>query len=51
MTETQPAVERTDLDILSDIEHLVTQYPPLMKDRHAIKLRVKNGDVSGHSRP
>jgi osmotically-inducible protein OsmY len=50
MTETQPAVERTDLDILSDIEHLITQYPPLMKDRHAIKLQVKNGDVtvSGH---
>ncbi|MEP7292803.1 MAG: BON domain-containing protein, partial [Chloroflexota bacterium] len=48
--ETQPAIERTDLDILSDIEHLLTQYPPLMKDRHAIKLQVKNGDVTvtGH---
>ena len=50
MTETQPAVERTDLDILSDIEHLIAQYPPLMKDRHAIKLDVKNGHVTvtGH---
>jgi hypothetical protein len=50
MSETQPAVERTDLDILSDIEHFITQYPPLMKDRHAIKLQVKNGyvTVSGH---
>ncbi len=50
MTETQPALERTDLDILSDIEHLITQYPPLMKDRHAIKLQVKNGavTVTGH---
>jgi osmotically-inducible protein OsmY len=50
MTETQAAVERTDLDILSDIEHIITQYPPLMKDRHAIKLQVKDGHVTvtGH---
>ncbi|MEO8612774.1 MAG: BON domain-containing protein [Chloroflexota bacterium] len=50
MSDTQPAVERTDLDILSDVEHLITTYPPLMKDRHAIKLQVKNGDVTvtGH---
>ena len=50
MTETQPAVERADLDILSDIEHLIAQYPPLTKDRHAIKLDVKNGHVTvtGH---
>ena len=50
MTETQPAAERADLDILSDIEHLIAQYPPLVKDRHAIKLDVKNGHVTvtGH---
>jgi osmotically-inducible protein OsmY len=50
MIETQFAIERTDLDILSDIKHFISQYPPLIQDRRAINLDVKNGHVTvtGH---
>jgi hypothetical protein len=50
MSETVATTQRTDLDILSDIESLIAQYPPLMKDRHNIDVQVKNGHVTvrGH---
>jgi osmotically-inducible protein OsmY len=50
MAETQAAVERTDLDIVSDIDHFIAQYPPLVKDRHGINVEVRDGQVTvtGH---
>jgi osmotically-inducible protein OsmY len=50
MAETQAAVERTDLDIVSDIDHFIAQYPPLMKDRRGINVQVRDGQVTvtGH---
>jgi len=50
MTETQAVIELADLDILEDVEHLIAHYPPSRKDRHAIRVVVKDGHVnlSGH---
>lgn len=51
MAETTVSERRDDLDILEDIDHLIAHYPPLMKDRHAIKCSIKEGfvTVSGHT--
>jgi osmotically-inducible protein OsmY len=42
--------QRPDIDIQADIDRVITHYPPLQKDRHAIQTRVENGvvTVSGH---
>ncbi len=42
---------RDDAQIESEIAHFIAHYPPLMKDRHAIKYRVEAGavTVTGHT--
>src|SRR5215813_13846857 len=50
MSETVTSTQRADVDIESDIDHLIAHYPPLAKDRHAIHVSSKDGivTVSGH---
>ncbi|MCU0480132.1 MAG: BON domain-containing protein [Anaerolineae bacterium] len=45
-----PVKTRADEDILDDIHDLLTTYPPLQHDRHAIQIRVERGvvTVTGH---
>lgn len=50
MTEAQPSTKRPDIDIERAIHNLYTRYPPMMHDRHRVKLQVEDGEVtvSGH---
>jgi osmotically-inducible protein OsmY len=50
MTETIVISQRPDIDIEADIDRLITYYPPLQKDRNAIRYQSQNGivTISGH---
>jgi len=50
MADTQ--AKRVDIDIEADIDDMICDYPPLVKDRHHIHTDVNNGvvTVSGHTR-
>lgn len=37
---------RPDVDIHADIQHLETQYPPLVNDRHKVDFTVQDGVVT-----
>lgn len=42
-----PTIEqRPDIDIQSEIDHLIAHYPPLQHDRHQVVLTVKAGLVT-----
>lgn len=49
--ETPTVSTIADTDIEAGVHHLMTQYPPLVKDRNAIKVNVKDGVVTltGHT--
>lgn len=44
------AITRPDMDIYADVEDVITYYPPLVNDRHHVKVQVEAGvvTVSGH---
>ena len=50
MSEITETSQRPDIDIVSDIEHLISVYPPLANDRHAFKVLSHAGVVTvfGH---
>ncbi len=50
MSVTAVASQREDSLIKADIDHLIATYPPLTKDRRAIRVTVRDGvvTVSGH---
>jgi hypothetical protein len=50
MAEASAVVQRPDLDIHEDIEGVTVQYPPMVNDRHHVKVSVENGVVTltGH---
>jgi osmotically-inducible protein OsmY len=52
MSESTVVSSRPDADIVADIEHSITQYPPMMHDRHHVSYTAENGQVtlSGHTR-
>lgn len=38
-------VTRPDVDILADVEATITYYPPMVNDRHHVKVKVQEGVV------
>ena len=46
MSESTVVSSRPDADIVADIEHSITQYPPMMHDRHHVSYTVENGHVT-----
>lgn len=50
MAEASVATPRPDLDIHEDIEDIIVHYPPMVNDRHHVKISVENGVVKlvGH---
>lgn len=50
MSETSQVTQRPDVDIESDIDHLISHYPPLVFDRRGIHVSSHDGviTVTGH---
>jgi len=50
MADAPVATPRSDLDIHEDIESIIIHYPPMVNDRHHVKISVENGTVKpvGH---
>mgnify|MGYP001426977479 CR=1 FL=1 len=46
MATTEATHQRADLDIQHDIDRLERHYPPLVNDRHQVKIEVKDGAVT-----
>ncbi len=51
MADSNLSEPRADVDIEADIQQIIHNYPPLMKDRHAIQVAVENGvaTITGHT--
>jgi osmotically-inducible protein OsmY len=50
MAEASVLAQRPDVDIREDIENVIVQYPPMVNDRHHVKISVESGIVKlvGH---
>ncbi len=43
MTEASVATPRPDMDIHEAIEDIIVHYPPMVNDRHHVKINIENG--------